>query len=105
MLHSWPIDSSELEADALKMCALVASSGKSGFFRSQVCEDFMVALFGRSTRIPFFVGFVFMTGIELWMYWSNVSSSKNISVATISTNNGLRFCCSTFKRVLYWDST
>ena len=31
--QSWPVDSSEPEANYLKMCALVASSGKSGIFR------------------------------------------------------------------------
>ena len=66
--HSWPIDSSEPEDNYLKMCALVVSSGKSVIFRLQVCEDFMVALFGRSTCMPFFVGFIFMTGMVLLMY-------------------------------------
>ena len=74
--HSFPIYSSELEANYSMMCARVASSGKSEFFRLQVCEDFMLALFGRSTCMPFFVGFMFMIGMSLWIYWSTVSSSK-----------------------------
>ena len=45
--HSWPMYSSEPEANHLKMCALISSLGMLGFFRLQVCENFMVALVGR----------------------------------------------------------
>ena len=66
--HSWHIYSSEPEANFLKICALVVSPGKSEFFRLQLCEDFMLALFGRSTCMLFSIGFMFMTGIKLWVY-------------------------------------
>ena len=55
--------------------------------------------------MPFFVGFMFITDMTLWRYWSTMSSSKNVPVAAVSTTKGLRFCCSTFIRLLYWYST
>ena len=101
----WLIDSSELEANSLKICALVASSGKSRTFRLQVCEDFMVALFGRSTCMHFSIGFMFMTSIALLMYWYTVPSSKYAPVAAISATNVLYICWSNFIQLLSWDST
>ena len=63
--HSCSIDSSEPEDNSLMMCDLVASSGKSGFFNLQVCGDCMIALFVGSTCMPFYVDFMFMTGIVM----------------------------------------
>ena len=55
--------------------------------------------------MPFFGGFTFVTDITLWRCWSTVSSSNNVSVAAVSATNDLHLCCSTFIRLLYWDST
>ena len=63
--HNCPIVSNDLEASFLKMCSLVTSSGKSGIFMLQVCEDCMVALFSRSTCMPISGGFMFVTSIVL----------------------------------------
>ena len=103
--NSWPIDSNDPEINSLKMFDLVSSSGKLGIFRLHVFDDFMVALFGRSTFMLVSVSFMFVTGIALWMYWSTVSSFKKVLVADISATNGLLFYCSTFVRLVYYDST
>ena len=55
--------------------------------------------------MPFFGGFTFVTDITLWRCWSTVSSSNNVPVAAVSATNDLHLCCSTFIRLLYWDST
>ena len=92
------MESKDPEVSSLKMCALVASSGKLGMYRLQVCNDFIVPLFGRSTCILVSVGLTFATGIALYMCWSTISSSKKFLVAAISATNGWRFY-STFVRL------
>ena len=84
------------------MYILATSSGKARI-RLQICEDFIVAFFGRSTCMPFFVGFIVMTGMALWIHGSTVSSSKNVPIVAVSATNGLRFYCSTLIQILYWD--
>ena len=67
--HSCPIDTSDPEARLGKTCAIRASSGKIGKFRSAVCVDCITPWFGRRTEIPGWETCLLMQGADGSMKW------------------------------------
>ena len=60
--HNCPTLRREPEANCGNICALSACLGRPGMFMTAVCVDFMVALFGRRTCMPWGFGFNSSTG-------------------------------------------
>ena len=65
--RSLTMESNTLDAYSLKMYTLVAYSGKSGMFRLQVYNGYIVPLFSRSIYVQVSVRVMFVTGIEICM--------------------------------------
>ena len=66
--QSCPIDRRDPEARCGKMWAVRALFGSPGMSRIAVWVDFIVALFGSMTLMPFCVGIMAVKGTVVWMY-------------------------------------
>ena len=66
--HSYHIDSSDPDANSLKIYTCVACLGSSGMSRLQVHVNFIVSLFVSSMFIPLLVISSFLIGMAIWIY-------------------------------------
>ena len=80
--HNCPIESKEPDANWGKMCTLRAAAGRFGILRFAVCVDVSVALFGRRTLMPCFVGMMLLTSILVCT--RSIGFSKKWLVAAVS---------------------